>query len=125
MEEMGVTFKDIQNMDIIKNDLAKATEKIKEKNCCEHCEEKKEIIQDDEKNLDLIEAKGTIELLEYKLNNYDEDKNNLMIADDKLSELTFSKNIIDDKLKKLEKEFKEYKKESKDNIKQMLEAVAA
>jgi len=69
MEEKGVTFKDIQNMDIIKNDLAKATEKTKEKNCCEHYEEKKENVQDDQKILDLIDARGTIELLEFKLSN--------------------------------------------------------
>lgn len=69
MEEKGVTFSDIQNMASIKNDLKKSNEKTDEITTDICNEEKDENIQDDKKNLDLIEAKGTIVLLESKLKN--------------------------------------------------------
>jgi hypothetical protein len=107
MSDKGVSFNDIQNMEKIKNDLKEAREVLnntKDEETIKPNDNKDEIAN---KNIELIEANGKIELLEQQLKDskdqQEKQKNDLKHLED----LEDSKKIVDDKLRKTEKEFKE------------------
>jgi len=124
MDEKGVSFTDIQNMEKIKSALKEAREAV-DNNKDEAETIKPNDNKDDiaNKNIELIEANGKIELLEQQLKDTNDQCEKQKDDLKHLQDLEDSKKIVDDKLRKTEKEFKECRAESKEKQKELLHAV--